>query len=264
MRQFTAEYLETTRTGMWEDSRAALADLELDSRERVLDVGAGTGELTRVLRTEIPGEAIALDADPALLEHVDDPRVWGDATRLPFREDSFDLVVCQALLVNLPHPATAVAEFGRVSRDRVAVIEPDNSAVTIDSTVDTEPPLARRARKRYLSGLETDAALGPARSLFEEAGLDAVTVSRYDHVRAIEPPYSERALEGAKRKASGSGIDDDKDTILAGPATPEEFDTLRQEWRAMGREVIAQMQDEEYRQREVVPFYVTVGQVTDE
>jgi hypothetical protein len=29
----------------------------------------------------------------------------------------------------------------------------------------------------------------------------------------------------------------------------------------MGREVAAQMQDGEYRQREVVPFFVTVGHV---
>jgi hypothetical protein len=43
--------------------------------------------------------------------------------------------------------------------------------------------------------------------------------------------------------------------------TPEEFDTLKQEWREMGREVIDQIQREEYCRRETVPFYVTVGTV---
>jgi SAM-dependent methyltransferase len=261
VRRFTAEYLETTREGMWDGSRDSLVDLRLGSRERVLDVGAGTGELTSVLREETPGTVVALDADAGLLTHVPQPRAIGDATRLPFRDSTFDLVVCQALLVNLPKPGHAIEEFARVSSDRVAVIEPDNSAVTIDSTVSSEPPLARRARQCYLDGLDTDASLGAARDLFETAGLRNVTVRRYEHERRIEPPYSEQAVEGARRKVSGSGIDDDRETILSGDTSPEAFDELRQEWRAMGRTVASQMQDEEYRQREVVPFFVTVGQV---
>ena len=261
MRRFSPEYLETTRTGMWEDSREALADLGLSNCERVLDVGAGTGELTSVLRQEVSGETVALDADLDLLTHVDPPRLLGDATRLPFEPDSFDLVVCQALLVNLPAPTAAIEEFTRVSRNRVAAIEPDNSAVSVESTVDEEPVLNKRARTLYLDGVETDATLGNVRSLFLEAGLQNVSVRRYDHVRRIEPPYSEVALESARKKASGAGLDTDRGTILAGDATPETFEELRQQWRAMGRRVIDQMQDRSYRQQEQVPFFVTVGQV---
>jgi SAM-dependent methyltransferase len=261
VRRFTAEYLEATREGMWDDSREALADTDLANRERVLDVGAGTGELTGVLREESPGTVVAIDADRGLLEHVTAPQVLGDATRLPFRSGAFDLVVCQALLVNLPEPERAIREFARASSDRVAVVEPDNGAVRIDSTVAAEPSLARRARQLYLDGVETDVTIGAARTLFEAAGLQDVTVRRYDHERQIEPPYSERALESARRKASGAGIEADRETILAGETSPEEFDDLRQEWRAMGRQVTAQMQDAEYHQREVVPFYVTVGRV---
>ncbi|MFC7058770.1 class I SAM-dependent methyltransferase [Halovenus salina] len=261
MRQFTAEYLESTRAGMWEDSLDALGYLDIESRERILDVGAGTGELTRVLRDQTAGTVVALDADRGLLGHVASPRLLGDATQLPFAEGSFDLVVCQALLVNLPDPAAVIEEFARVSTDRVAVIEPDNSAVAIESTVDTEAALARRARESYLAGVETDAALGAVPDLFRSAGLDDITVDRYDHERSIESPYSERALEGARRKASGTGIDDDRETILAGDTSVESFEDLREQWRAMGREVIEQMQDGRYRQREVVPFYVTSGRV---
>ncbi len=263
MRQFSAEYLETTREGMWADSREALGPLALDECSRVLDVGAGTGALTRVLREEVPGEVVALDADADLLGRTADPRVRGDATRLPFADDAFDMVVCQALLVNLPDPEATIREFARVSSDRVAAIEPDNSAVSIDSTVDAEPPLARRAREQYLDGVTTDAALGAARDVFERAGLTDVEVRRYEHDRTIEPPYSERAVESARRKASGEGLADDRETMLAGETTLEEFDDLRQAWRAMGRDVVAQMADREYRQTETVPFFVTVGTVSD-
>ena len=261
MRQFTAEYLDATRTGMWEDSRAALADLALGTRERVLDVGAGTGELTRVLRDETDGTVVALDADGDLLAESTGPRAVGDATRLPFADGAFDLVVCQALLVNLPDPEQAVREFARVSTDAVAAIEPDNSAVRVESTVRDEPVLARRARDLYLAAVETDATLGDASGLFERVGLTDVSVRQYDHVRTAEPPYSTQALEAARRKASGEGLDSDRETILSGDTTVEEFDQLRQEWRAMGRRAIEQIQDEAYRHREVVPFYVTVGRV---
>ncbi len=261
MREFSAEYLDTTRRGMWEDSREALASLDLDTAKRVLDVGAGTGVLTRVLREESPATVVALDADTSLLQGSVGPRVQGDAARLPFADDAFDVVVCQALLVNLPDPLVAVREFARVSRGQVAAIEPDNSAVSIESTVETEAPLARRARGLYLDGVETDASLGAARTLFAEASLEDVTVDRYDHERTIEPPYSDYALTAARRKATGDGLVSDRQTILAGETSPEEFDALKQEWRTMGRTVIEQMQAEQYRQREVVPFFVTVGSV---
>lgn len=263
MRRFTAEYLTATREGMWEGSRSALADLHLDSSARVLDVGAGTGELTAVLREESPGEVIAVDADSDLLGYTPPPRVLGDATRLPFADDSADLVVCQALLVNLPNPVDTLREFARVSTDRVAVIEPDNGDVSVDSTVEAESPLAARARRLYLDSVDTDATIGDARELFAAAGLDNITVRRYDHARVTAPPYSEQALEAARRKATAQSLDSDRETILAGETSSEEFDALREQWRSMGRDTIEQIQTESYRRTETVPFYVTVGTVSD-
>ncbi len=246
---------------MWADSREALAPLGLDSRDRVLDVGAGTGEFTAVLRSETDGTVLALDADRELVTDVPSPRLLGDATHLPLRDALVDLVVCQALLVNLPEPRDAIAEFVRVSTDLVAAVEPDNSAVTVESTVDAESRLARRARERYLDGVMTDASLGDVTDLFEAAGLEDVSTRRYDHVRVVEDPYSERDVEAARRKATGEAIADDRATILAGSTTPGEFADLRQDWRAMGREVVDQMRAGEYRREERVPFYVTVGRV---
>jgi ubiquinone/menaquinone biosynthesis C-methylase UbiE len=261
MRRFTSEYLETTRAGMWDDSRAALEALDLERRDRVLDVGAGTGTLTTVLRAETDAAVLGLDVDPALLTAVPGPRLLAEATQLPVRTNAVDLVACQALLVNLPEPGAAVREFERVSSDLVAAVEPDNSAVAVTSTVSAESRLARRARERYLEGVETDPALGGARDLFEAAGLEAISVRRYEHTRTVEGPYSEAAVESARQKATGEGLERDREVILAGPTTVAEFDELRQAWREMGRTVVDQMQNGEYRRQETVPFFVTVGRV---
>ena len=260
MRRFSADYLSDTRSGMWADSREALSDLELGARDSVLDVGCGTGELTRVCREESHADVVGLDADADLLASVPGPTVRGDATRLPFEDDSFDLVLCQALLINLSDPVDAVREFRRVASDRVAAVEPDNGAVTVQSTVESESRLARRARRFFLDGVGTDVELGAdAADVFAAAGLDVVSTRRYDQELTVEPPYGERAVRAARRKATGEGLATDRETILAGETTPEEYDALREQWREMGREVVAQMGTGDYERRETVPFFVTVG-----
>jgi len=263
VREFTAEYLKHTRRGMWEET-AALAPLELASRERVLDVGAGTGELTRVLDGETAGTVLGADADVDLLAtaraETGLPMVGADATGLPFPEDTFDLVVCQALLINLPDPAAAVAEFARVSSDLVAAVEPNNADVAVDSTVDAEERLESRVRAAYLAGVETDVALGDrVETLFEDAGLSVVADRVYRHEKLVEPPYSDASMADAARKASGAGLADHETEIRN--AVGEEYDEIRAEWRAMGREVVDEMADREYQRREVVPFEVTVGRM---
>ncbi|AFZ73663.1 Methyltransferase domain-containing protein [Natronobacterium gregoryi] len=249
---------------MWDDSREALAPLRLESRERILDVGCGTGELSRVLATESGAEVVGCDADSRLLEaageHV--PVVSGDACQLPFPDDTFDLVICQALLINLPEPTAAITEFARVSSNLVAAVEPNNAAVSIDSSVATEGDLERRARQAYLDGVETDIALGAdARETFETAGLEELDTRQYDHVRTVEPPYNEGAVVAARRKATGAGLADDRETMLSGELTEREYDELRSEWRRMGRTVVEQMEAREYEREETVPFFVTVGRV---
>ena len=266
MRRFTADYLDDTRRGMWSpDDRAALEPLDLAERSLAVDVGCGTGKLSTVLAAETPDDArvVGADRDPALLAEVPDPvhPVRADALSLPVADGRADLVVCQALLINLPDPLAAVEEFRRASSDLVAAVEPDNAAVTVESSVGAEERLSARARERFVSGVPTDVTLGATPDLFREAGLVDVETRRHDHALAVEPPYDESALEGAKRKATASRLDDQRGTLLAGGMSEGEFDALRREWREMGRTVVEAMADGTYRRRETVPFFVTVGRV---
>jgi len=252
---------------MWADGRDALTDLDLSSRRRVLDVGCGTGELTRVLDAETGPDAtvIGVDADPELLgvarEETGLPYVAGDATRLPLPDDAVDLAVCQALLINLPDPTAAVRELARVSSDLVAAIEPDNADVTVSSSVASEERLEREAREAYLQGVDTDVALGDrVREAFAAAGVEEIRTRRYVHEKRVEAPYAEPALTAAARKASGAGLADHREELIA--ATSEnEYDDLRRRWREMGRKVVSEIEAGEYERVERVPFHVTVGRV---
>lgn len=269
MRRFDVAYLRHTRRGMWEDSRDALRDLALSTRRTILDVGCGTGGLTRVLAEEAPaGSAIVgCDVDRDLLEHSPggghgrSAAVIGEATRLPIADDAVDLAVCQALLINVENPLGIVAEFVRVSSDVVGAVEPNNAEVAVTSTVSDEPAVDRRARVHYMSGLETDVAIGGpgVKRLFRAAGLEGITTRRYVHERTIAPPYAEHELLDARRKATGADFDRKRSTLLSGDLSAEEFDDLKQAWRDVGHEAIDQMRHGTYRRRERVPYYVTVG-----
>lgn len=260
MRYFTPEYLRDTRRGLWED-RSALAPIVEGSPARILDVGAGTGEFTNVLREESKARVFVLDADASLLRAGEVPdAIQGFATQLPVGADAVDVAACQALLVNVPDPEAVLGEFVRVASDRIAAVEPDNGGVTIESTVEAESTLARRARSAYMAGLETDTRIGrDLRGRFEAVGAGDISVTRVVHERRIEPPYDGNAVESARRKVTAKRLDDHRETMLAGGLSPEAFETLRDEWQAMGRSVVEQMRAETYSRRETVPFYVAVG-----
>lgn len=266
VQEFSASYLQETRRGMWDDSREALGPLGLSSRSCILDVGCGTGELTQVLAEESKAKIAGLDADTELLQHArafTTTLIAGDGTQLPFPDNTFDLVVCQALLINLPNPKKAITEFARVSNDTVAVIEPNNRAVMIDSTVDEEVKLANRTRTAFLSGLSVDGTVtvSSLQNLLGSGGLTDIQVSQYKHTRSVSPPYSEHDLTTAKTQATGRILTADEQTLLTGNLSRNEYDLLRDEWRRVGRKIVKQMQTGNYRRTETVPFYVAVGNV---
>ena len=93
--------------------------------ERVLEIAAGTGVVTRRLAAVLPeGCAIvATDLNPGMLEQARAvgsarPLEWqtADAQQLPFDDGSFDAVVCQFGVMFFPDKAKAFAEARRVLR----------------------------------------------------------------------------------------------------------------------------------------------------
>jgi|ECHhosMinimDraft_1075155.scaffolds.fasta_scaffold01825_4 demethylmenaquinone methyltransferase/2-methoxy-6-polyprenyl-1,4-benzoquinol methylase len=93
---------------------------------RVLDVGAGRGELSYVLGKISPGprEIVMLDYAENMLETalVEGERVLASFEALPFREKCFDLVMSSFALHAADDVEVVVKEMKRVSGGVVAVI----------------------------------------------------------------------------------------------------------------------------------------------
>jgi len=118
----------------WKAYAVAVANVQ--PGDKVLDVAAGTGDLTRAFgrRAGAEGTVVHTDINEAMLltgrdRLLDDglvlPSSVCDAEQLPFRSDSFDLVSVAFGLRNMTHKDRALAEMCRVLRPggRLLVLE---------------------------------------------------------------------------------------------------------------------------------------------
>ena len=84
-----------------------------------LDVGCGEGRFCRMMAEHVP-EVTGLDPTAALLEEArafgHARYVKGVAEQLPFADQSFDLVVSDLSLIDIPDIKAAYGEFSRVLR----------------------------------------------------------------------------------------------------------------------------------------------------
>jgi ubiquinone/menaquinone biosynthesis C-methylase UbiE len=139
-----AEILETRGSDPQQQAmrRAFLADIAFPARAHVLEVGCGTGVLTRTLaRWPKVGTVVGLDSVPSLLHKArglvaDLPNVSfqeGDGRSLPIEKGEFDAVIFDSTLSHVPDPEHALAEAYRVLRPDgwLGVFDGDYATTTV-------------------------------------------------------------------------------------------------------------------------------------
>jgi ubiquinone/menaquinone biosynthesis C-methylase UbiE len=154
---------------------------------RVLDVGAGTGAVSRVL-IERGAHSHAVDSAEDMIQRAKlrgIPGTVANMLALPFDDESFDAAIAGFSVSHVAEPVLALAEARRVICEGGAVAAavfaaraPDASKETVEAVATTfgfEPP---RWYTRFKFDIEpltnTPEAL---RSCAEAAGLDAVVVA---------------------------------------------------------------------------------------
>jgi len=131
----TGLHARRERPGWHEELAKLIEALAALPPQRTLDVGCGTGFLTR----HLPGSVVALDASPAMLEEarLRAPKaalVRGDALPLPFPNDSFERVFSAHFYGHLDEADRKrfLGEVRRVGRELVVVDSARNESSPLD------------------------------------------------------------------------------------------------------------------------------------
>jgi SAM-dependent methyltransferase len=168
---------------------AAVRSYDLPDGARVLDSPCGDGFYADLFARHLrAGTLVAADLSAECLDRARaavrpaSPRLAveftrADAYRLPFDDDSFDLVWCAQSFITLDDPVQALRELARVVRSggRIAVLETDEyHHVLLPWPVGLELAVQRAVREESRARYGTGGKFAQARGLraaFLEAGL---------------------------------------------------------------------------------------------
>jgi SAM-dependent methyltransferase len=266
---------------------------QLDSVRDALDVGCGVGHWGMLLASVMPDsvrvtgidrESIWVDRarERALARGVGGrfSYVQGDAERLPFPDNSFDLTTCQTVLIHVPDPAAVIAEMLRVTRPGglVAVAEPNNltqslllDSISNQASISEIVELVRfqlTCERGKIALGEGDNSLGDrVPGLFVAHGLAEVEVHVNDKATAIFPPYtagdqrafSEDARDRVARRFWNWSEAETRRFFLAGGGTEDELSILFARGLAAREKIVRGLDDSTYHGIVGGEFYLVAG-----
>ena len=194
--------------------------LRISPGERVLDVGCGSGVVTRDIAKRVGsiGSVVGLDPSEELLkvarEHAEGARLGniidfkkGDCRSLSFPDASFDVVVAATVLAHVPEAEKALPEMVRVARadGRVGVFDFDGDGLVI---AHPDRALTRRIVASHCdNGAVNGWLVRELPAIFSELGLKNVNTRGYMSLeRGKGSFYADLAQRAAKVAAQAGAI----------------------------------------------------------
>jgi ubiquinone/menaquinone biosynthesis C-methylase UbiE len=212
------EYFNSCRNYWWnQDFLDLMAQRwNLSQYSSLLDVGCGLCHWSKLLIPYLKSGSriFAIDSDEKSAKGSDELRACfagfnaditfksGDAHRLEFDDNSFDVVTCQTVLIHLENPKRAVKEMQRVVKPggKVICAEPNNAASSLIMNSSSRLRAADEILERvkysilYEKGKTLSAqgnnSIGDfVPEMFEQAGLKNIKVFLSDKANPLIPPY---------------------------------------------------------------------------
>jgi ubiquinone/menaquinone biosynthesis C-methylase UbiE len=207
---------------------AYLSEIQLPGEAVALDVGCGTGAVTRVL-AELPEirEVIGLDPSPVFVEKARELGKGlaklsfhtGDARALQFGDASFDVVVCHTTLCHVPDPEQALREAHRVLRTGGWLAAFDGDYVTTTVAIDTFDPLQRTVDAMIANFVHNPWLTRRLGKILGSMGFRVASLRSHGYTQTAEPAYMLTIIDrGADLLAGAGSIGADQAEALKGEA----------------------------------------------
>ncbi len=259
MKRHSEEYFGEQRDYWWNRDFLELMAKRwrLDNIGLVLDVGCGIGHWGQLLASILPKHSKVIGVDRES-DWVDKAQVRaknlgldkrysykkGDAQNLPFKDNHFDLVTCQTVLMHVKDPKAVLKEMLRVLKPKglLMVAEPNNLAsAMVKSNVDAKWPIqiildtvkfqliCDKGKQALGEGSNSVGDFVPG--YFSELGLEQIQVYISDKAWPLYPPYKSKeqqvilkqSLEWLERDFWIWDKEDTKRFFMAGDGTEKEF-----------------------------------------
>jgi SAM-dependent methyltransferase len=178
--------------------RAFLGDIRFPARARVLEVGCGTGVMSRVLaRWPEVGSVVGVDPARSLLCKARElaaglPNLSfqeADGRSLPFDDESFDAVIFDSTLSHVPAPEQALRQAARVLRPLgwLGVFDGDYATTTV--AIGEHDPLQACADAMMAGSVNDRWVARRLPALARSCRLQVVAFRSHGFVDAAEPTY---------------------------------------------------------------------------
>lgn len=145
--------------------------ISISKDAKILDVGCGSGTLARYWRKN-GFDIIGLDISDKSLEITRNKGVnciKGDITqRLPFDNNSFDLVYSDGLLEHFSDPEPILSEIFRVSKENILTMLPRITLYNLVANIITRPP--KEYKKESAQWIELHRKFNPKSLRFTNVG----------------------------------------------------------------------------------------------
>jgi ubiquinone/menaquinone biosynthesis C-methylase UbiE len=191
--------------------RAFLAGIELAASADVLEVGCGTGVLTRVLAA-LPQvrTVVGVDLAESLVEKARElaPGLrfeQADARSLPFAEASFDVVVFDSTLSHVPEPQRALDEAFRVLRPGGLLAAFDGDYATTTVALDEHDPLQTCVAAMMANSVTDRRIMRRLPALVRERGFEVVHTDSHGFVESGDGGYMLTVLDRGADMLQASG-----------------------------------------------------------
>jgi SAM-dependent methyltransferase len=178
--------------------RAFLGDIRFPARARVLEVGCGTGVMSRVL-ARWPGVGSVVGVDPArallakarsLAEGLPNLSFQeADGRSLPFDDETFDAVIFDSTLSHMPAPEQALRQAARVLRPLgwLGLFEGDYATTTV--AIGEHDPLQACAEAMMAGSVNDRWVVRRLPALARGCRLQVTAFRSHGFVDTAEPTY---------------------------------------------------------------------------